>query len=305
MKGYFIMKLSSSCKEAIDSCLATRSFAVAHLYNDEKPMKIHIHDCYEIYFSISGGKQFLIDNRCYDFKPGDIFFINQYESHYLSQIDNVTHERIILSIHPDYLKQLSTVFTDLDYCFSCRSTGFGHQLSLSSEEQKRFLYYIHRFSESAPFGQDLLDQAYFTELMVYLNHLFLLRCSRDFRFQSDQAVLSVTAEAPAFRHGQIDEILSYINQHLTEELTIAALAENFFISVSYLCRIFKESTGTTINKYITARRITLAKSLLSEGYSVSDTCQRCGFQDYSNFLKAFTKAVGISPKKYSQFSLQG
>ena len=141
--------------------------------------------------------------------------------------------------------------------------------------------------------------------MVYLNHLFLLRCSRDFRFQSDQAVLSVTAEAPAFRHGQIDEILSYINQHLTEELTIAALAENFFISVSYLCRIFKESTGTTINKYITARRITLAKSLLSEGYSVSDTCQRCGFQDYSNFLKAFTKAVGISPKKYSQFSLQG
>ena len=213
MKGYFIMKLSSSCKEAIDSCLATRSFAVAHLYNDEKPMKIHIHDCYEIYFSISGGKQFLIDNRFYDFKPGDIFFINQYESHYLSQIDNVTHERIILSIHPDYLKQLSTVFTDLDYCFSCRSTGFGHQLSLSSEEQKRFLYYIHRFSESAPFGQDLLDQAYFTELMVYLNHLFLLRCSRDFRFQSDQAVLSVTAEAPAFRHGQIDEILSYINQH--------------------------------------------------------------------------------------------
>lgn len=73
MKGYFIMKLSSSCKEAIDSCLATRSFAVAHLYNDEKPMKIHIHDCYEIYFSISGGKQFLIDNRFYDFKPGDIF----------------------------------------------------------------------------------------------------------------------------------------------------------------------------------------------------------------------------------------
>lgn len=160
------MKLSSSCKEAIDSCLATRSFAVAHLYNDEKPMKIHIHDCYEIYFSISGGKQFLIDNRFYDFKPGDIFFINQYESHYLSQIDNVTHERIILSIHPDYLKQLSTVFTDLDYCFSCRSTGFGHQLSLSSEEQKRFLYYIHRFSESAPFGQDLLDQAYLRRLEV-------------------------------------------------------------------------------------------------------------------------------------------
>ena len=49
-------------------------------------MDIHIHDCYEIYYSISGGKQFLIDNRFYNFNPGDIFFINQYESHYISQI---------------------------------------------------------------------------------------------------------------------------------------------------------------------------------------------------------------------------
>ena len=98
------MEIYTSCKDAIRSCLETKSFAAAHLYNDEKPMDIHIHDCYEIYYSISGGKQFLIDNRFYNFAPGDIFFINQYESHYLSQIDNVKHERIILSIYPEYLK---------------------------------------------------------------------------------------------------------------------------------------------------------------------------------------------------------
>ena len=78
------MKEYSSCKSAIQSCIENKSFAVAHLYNDERPMDMHIHDCYEIYYSISGGKQFLIDNRFYDIQPGDIFFINQYESHYLS-----------------------------------------------------------------------------------------------------------------------------------------------------------------------------------------------------------------------------
>ena len=85
------MKICNSCKAAIQSCLETQTFSVAHLYNDEKPMAIHIHDCYEIYYSISGGKQFLIDNRFYDFASGDLFFINQYESHYPSQIDSVTH----------------------------------------------------------------------------------------------------------------------------------------------------------------------------------------------------------------------
>ena len=38
------------------------------------------------------------------------------------------------------------------------------------------------------------------------------------------------------------------------------------------------------------------------GYSVTEACEMCGFNDYSNYLKAFTKAVGISPKKYAQFN---
>ena len=103
-------------------------------------------------------------------------------------------------------------------------------------------------------------------------------------------------------HTQVDEILTFINQNIGSPLSIEDLSGHFFFIISYLCRIFKAATGTTINKYITAKRITVAKSLLSSGYSVTETCERCGFNDYSNFLKAFTKAVGISPKKYAQCS---
>lgn len=293
------MNIHNSCKAAIWSCLDTRTFAAAHLYNDEKTMSIHIHDCYEIYYSISGGKQFLIDNRFYDFRPGDIFFINQYESHYLSQVDCVTHERIVLSVYPDYLKQLSTKQTDLNYCFTCRDTAFGHKLSLSSEEQKRFLYYIHKLSEKKEFGQDILDRAAFLELMTFLNRIFLAR--REEERMSDISRAETAGGYNPGYSGQIDAILSYVNQNLTEELTIRKLAAHFYLSSSYLCKIFKDETGTTINRYITAKRISRAKALLAEGYSVTETYAMCGFQDYSNFLKAFTKAVGISPKKYAMY----
>ena len=172
-------------------------------------------------------------------------------------------------------------------------------MTLSAEEQKRFLYYVHRFTENTGYGQDVLDQAVFLELMTFLNRIFLERCQTDLRFLN--AAQKNQKTVVAF-HSQIDEILSYINLNLTEELTISGLADHFFLSPSYLCKIFKDSTGTTINKYITARRITRAKSLLSDGCSVTDTCSLCGFHDYSNFLKSFTRAVGISPKKYAQFS---
>ena len=284
------MKEFSSCKQAIQTCLTTKTFALAHLYNDEKPMSMHIHDSYEIYFSISGGKQFLIDNHFYDINPGDLFFINQFESHYLTQIDQQVHERILLSIYPDFLKELSSAETNLNYCFDKRDIPSPHRIRLTEEEQKRFIYFIHRLSSASGFGADITERAIFSEMMVFLNRIFYQHGKKE-----------TAEEAPSY-HSQVDDILSYINQNIQNPLTIEDLSGHFFLSPSYLCRIFKSTTGMTINKYITAKRITLSKSLLAEGLSVSETCERCGFNDYSNFLKAFTKAVGISPKKYAQFN---
>lgn len=290
MKGAILMKKCNSCKEAVENSINQRYFAIAHLYNEEKPMDVHIHDCHEIYFSISGGKQFLIDNKVYSIQPGDIFFINKYESHYLSQVDDSIHERIVISIHPDLLKQLSTPKTDLNHCFSYRVSGFSHRISLDKEVQQRFLYLIHKITSVSGYGSDILELTAFTELLVLLNKVFLNKC------QSDTIISSYQYSQ------QVDEILDYLNQNIHHPITIEHLSKQFFLSESYICRIFKVATGTTINKYLTARRLSLAKSLLAEGMSVSEVCEKCGFNDYSNFLKAFSKAVGISPKKYAQYS---
>lgn len=282
----------SSCKRAIQSCLESKTFAIAHLYSDEKPMAMHIHDSYEIYFSISGGKQFLIDNCFYDICPGDLFFINQYESHYLTQIDQEVHERILVSIYPEFLQSLSTKEIDLDVCFHERKHISPHRIRMTEEEQKRFIFLIHRLSSTSGFGAEIVEKAIFSELMVYLNKVFRKRLKME-----DEIV----EKEPTY-HSQVDEILSYINQNISGRLTIEELSKHFYISSSYLCRIFKATTGMTINKYITAKRIALSKSLLVEGYSVGEACAKSGFNDYSHFLNVFTKAVGVSPKKYAQYN---
>jgi len=67
------MLIYDSCQSAIQACLDTKTFAIARLFSEEKTMQIHIHDCYEVYFSIAGGKQFLIDNRVYEVASEDVF----------------------------------------------------------------------------------------------------------------------------------------------------------------------------------------------------------------------------------------
>lgn len=278
-----------SCSQAMENCSKTQTFAIAHLYKEEKTMDMHIHDCYEIYYSISGGKQFLIDNRCYAIEPGDIFIINQYESHKITQVDKMVHERIVLSIHPDYTKRLSTAETNLDACFSDRPEHFSHKISLTREQQNRFLYYVNKITGAEGYGHDIIEQTAFMELMVLINNMLKT---------------NETQESSAYVYNQqVDDILAYINLNISNPITIDQLAGEFFLSESYICRIFKAATGTTINKYISARRISIAKSLLSDGVSVTEAYERSGFTDYSNFFKAFTRAVGISPKKYAQCSI--
>lgn len=282
------MKELNSCKTAMQTAASQRYFAVAHLYKDEKAMDMHIHDCYEVYYSISGGKQFLIDNKLYTIEPGNLFVINQYESHYLTQIDQTVHERIVLSIHPEFIKRMSTEQTDLEYCFKKRPAGFSHKLQLTKEQQKRFLYFINKIISANDFGSDLIERCVFCEMFIMINSI----CHA----MEEKPV----EETNAVYNAQVDEILSYINNNIGQTISIANLASRFFISESYICRIFKATTGTTINKYITARRISIAKSLLAEGIGVTEVCEQCGFNDYSNFLKSFSKSVGISPKKYAQ-----
>ncbi len=284
------MEELSSCQQAIENCLRNRTFSIAHLYKEEKAMDMHIHDCCELYYSISGGKQFLIDNKFYTIAPGDLFIINQYESHKLTQIDSCVHERIVLSVHPDYVKQISSVETNLDYCFTNRSDQFQHKVSLNKEQQKRFLYYINKIISAEGFAHDIIEQTAFMELMVLINSL-----------TSANAVETATT-GYKYNH-QVDDILAYINQNIAQPITVEQLAGHFYLSESYICRIFKSATGTTINKYITARRISIAKALLNEGSSVTEAFERSGFSDYSNFFKAFTKAVGVSPKKYANLSV--
>lgn len=287
------MQIYHSYMDTFKAAVASQTFAICDLQHIKLPMNIDTTGCYKIFFFLSGNKRFHIDNFAYDVAPGDLYFVNQREWHYFSQVENEeNHKRFVIFIYPDYIKKLCTAQTDLCTCFQRRENCRTHRLALPSKEQEKFLYFIRKASSGEAFGQDLLDMSLFLELMVFANRVY---CQK-----SDQP--AAAREPVHYQSKQIYQIVTYINQHITEDLSLELLSKQFYLSASYLCRIFKSSTGTTIHQYITAKRITLAKDLLTQGYSVTDACNLSGFKDYNGFLKSFVTAVGIPPKKYAQFT---
>lgn len=87
----------------------------------------------------------------------------------------------------------------------------------------------------------------------------------------------------------------YINAHLSDNLSLDILAKEFFTAKNYMCRVFKNYTGYTINQYINYKRILFAQELHKNGQSLLQASMNAGFNSYANFYKAYVKQIGKCP----------
>ncbi len=94
-------------------------------------------------------------------------------------------------------------------------------------------------------------------------------------------------------------VTNYIEEHLTESIPIATLAQLARLSPYYFCRAFKQSLGVPPHRYHSNRRIERAKTLLAKpGLSVTEIGLTLGFSETSSFTAAFRKATGLTPTAY-------
>lgn len=97
---------------------------------------------------------------------------------------------------------------------------------------------------------------------------------------------------------KVDTVINYMLNNYQNSITLQELADYAEISSSYLGSIFKKVTGETVIDYLIEIRINKSKSLLKDGFSVSETSKLVGFNDIFYFSKVFKKLEGVSPSQY-------
>ncbi len=272
-----------SCSLAIAHAGDNKSFAGYYSEASNPDPDIHIHNCCEIFFCLSGGKNFLIGGQLYDVSDNDIFVINQYEGHKITYLDDHKFRRYVLQISPEFIYGVSSDQTDLSKCFYPHEGGFDHRRQLTDEAAEKFKQKIAMLGEDFGYGDDILKKQIMTELLVELNRVFMT--------SDDDASISSSNAA-------VRMAIDYINANYTQPLTLEKVAKSTYLSVNQLCRLFSKYCGTTVAKYIMSKRISEAKKLLASGKSVTETAMLCGFGDYSVFMRVFKKNVGMTPGKY-------
>lgn len=97
----------------------------------------------------------------------------------------------------------------------------------------------------------------------------------------------------------ITGITKYMQEHLSEDVSLHILSEEFHLNSQYISQLFKNEIGVNFLTYLTNIRMEHAKKLLlSSSLSNAEVSEQSGYGDYRVFTKVFKKSEGITPSQY-------
>lgn len=255
------------------------NFRLFHLRTQgDNAINYHYHEFCKLVLLVSGKGSYTVEGQRYLLQPGDTVIVGSRTVHRPEIENRCVYERIIIYISPEYLKRQSTADCDLQEVFSGQR---GHVLRgckglfTLAEELEREL-------SGKGYGRELLSGAALLRLLV--------RIGREQRREDLEPPKSVDSANP-----RVQGLMRYMEEHLSEDLDVDALAEAFFVSKYHMMRQFRQETGFTVHAYLQQRRLLHARDLIEKGMRATEACYRSGFRSYSSFTRACAALFGTTP----------
>lgn len=223
-----------------------------------------------------GAAVWQIENQAHTVGEGDIIFLNNRQKRYFSQFDENGFEICVMVI-----KRQAFLNT-------CHLAFF---LSLAKENRGIIKNgaLLRLLKEAVEEYEGKQRSCY--ELMSARLTEFFIRAERMFGFDPERAVKM---------DQNMIKILDYVDLNLTKNITLKEAAKLASLTESSFSRWFAQCNGIGFKKYVMAKKVEYAISLLeSSGLNVIDAAYECGFSSISGFYDAFRKVTGTTPRKIS------
>lgn len=103
---------------------------------------------------------------------------------------------------------------------------------------------------------------------------------------------------------RMEQVIRYIGEHLSEDLSVGVLADLAGLSESHFTRKFRQAMSSSPKEYLIRRRMNEAKHLLkTTDFPVKEIAARVGYRSESHFTNTFTAQNGLSPKRFREFPI--
>ncbi len=239
----------------------------SHHYHDDK---------FEIYYMVSGKCSYFIDDKPYEVISGDVVLIPEGAIH-KTNYGNEEHSRLLIECSSHFIPaEVRDKISEMSYVY--RNPSISRELFLL----------LKKIEEEYRSPDDFTISA----LLSYMRLLFYMLVRN-----------KNTVEKPDSKNRMIENVVAYIKENFSSDITLSSVAKMNFVSSEHLSRTFKRETGFGFSEYLTLVRLKQAEYMLKVrdyNQSISEIAYSCGFNDSNYFSDKFKKAYGVSPLKYSK-----
>ena len=238
-----------------------------------------------IYYVFDGGARLIVSGRSYDLAQEEIVLVNAMERHSL----NVKEKGVVCIISFSY-GVVSRYMPDSGVFFSLNSKEPKTRPYHDIREIFRELIFIEAVGDDTSRCRAM---SRFYELLDILFRHCMVRPS------GQDAETAFPRKGKLSDSEKLQRILSYVNMHYQDTVSLREMAAGMYLSTSTLSRFFKKQTGYYFADYLNMVRLMHAASeLTSTGNSVTKIALDCGFSNSSAFSKLFHDKYGVSPMEY-------
>ncbi|RXZ82812.1 AraC family transcriptional regulator [Paenibacillaceae bacterium] len=270
---------------------------IDYTYRSDAPITpvLHSHSYYEVYYFHEGRCNYLIGDKIYVLAPGDLIIMYGMTLHCAKVDPSVPYIRSIVHFEPDALRPFLTPPHTINVLQPFEELK-NHRLRLRGEvkeEAERILAFMHLQQQRQDRIGDNRMRLAFADLLYFVYE----QCLQPLRSRP---------EFPSDKEQTVQEMISYLENHYADDLSLETLQQHIHLSKTYLAKIFKEVTGVTIFEFVYRRRINQARILflLDSQLSVTEVGFRVGFKHLAHFSRMFKRLIGITPEQYRKQTKQ-
>lgn len=238
------------------------------------------HDYYELYFLLSGEREFFIESKLFLLQSGSFCIVPPFSMH---KTEGEAYERINLYVSKNLLTDSENAFLQ------------------NISEQCAFVFNRKQLQFIIP----LLKEASEVETAdASKKRNFILSFIKTvIAYMQTQMLTPLTPtgtlNSPKHSDTLILQIVAYINKEYQQKLTLDMLAKKFYLSRNTLCKRFRDQMNCSPIQYAVYTRLNKAKMYLSStDKNVSEIAELCGFPSANYMGIIFKKQIGISPLNY-------
>jgi AraC-like DNA-binding protein len=252
----------------------------------------HCYHTLRICLILKGKGEWVIGGKTYDIEKDDIFILNNVETRTIRTV--FPPEPLIMKViyfEPRFIWTYSDNIFDSSYLkiFFGRNENFENRLNRSNPAAAKIknimLDTIKEFDEKQSEYEQMI-KVNLLQILVNINRHFNYTKSNSAALQKDSILY-------------ISRVMDFIDNNISEEITLNTLADIAHMNPSYFSTVFKKYNGITLSQYILRKRINMAIDyLMNSKYTILEIACLCGFNTTANFYKAFKGITGKVPTDY-------